>query len=1191
MKSKSIIVLFASITVLGLMHCRSAQRSDAVERETPANVDPAKLAKSRELIRQGNLAVVQKQYSRALDLANQSIQVLPLFEGYYLKGLALSRAGKESEALEAFEQAESINPTDQQLLLTSGLLYDSLNQPEKAQEKYLKLTEAYPNDPVYWYRAGVGYKNLGELDKAYEYLKKSLKDDFEHIDQAYLQLGDVCLEQKKYEESDKYFALAGKKNPKMEEANTGRNASQSARLMDQGNELLKAGKVTEAIAIFQKAVDTSPKSAAPKFLLGNAYLQNNEPAKALKYTEEGIKLSPDSVSGRIIHATALRKNGKTLQARKVLEEGLERNPEEIELINQLGLACRDAGDIKCALVQFEKALKMKPDHYPSRLNAFYTYIDARRYDEAERHLSALEKLSMPEKEKEQARTYFKLARYLGTGDRYFEKNEFYRAVLEYQKALKVDSKSTAALNSLGRTELLRRRFGVAENHYKKALKVDSENVQALEGLLRLYTQVGNAAARRNIQIRLEKLSQTNPEAAVAFGRIYEDDQKWKEAENHYERLLKRYPEHELVRRRLSYVVYRQALEANRRNDPNTALRLIARSEKLDPNLPGLTSAKEVIQDNKKHARFLPELERAEDTYQSGRFARAEVLFRNLHAKWPRPAFLVRIADSLIQQGKEQEGFRLLEKAAAENPSSTEVREAMYANFIRAGRADEAKKGFQGIVDSKEDAYYSHYKLGIIHLMNDDPEEAFDSFQTSLIYRPDFIPARLARGVALYEQGKQSESEKDFKEALKYDTFGKELARLNLALIDLNSNEEARARKSLEDMVRMYPNFSDPHYHLSFLDFESGNYRQALNHIDRAIELETTAEYHKARARILEKMPGQRVALEKTYRTILQDFPSLPDKDREEVRQKLARLSNGQARALSPMALPAVDPVKVVRHRDMIIYIEKTRVVAARLGSESPVYTRRFDAPIMDGLQDYWIYVAFRNRIISLDPVTGETVDQWDMPEVCRLLGADGQVAAITGKGCGPGKELELKALGNTADERILSPRDYKGKEQGTFFYANGFYHSRSSGGKTTITRISFEGESRSEVHGISDVISIKIHDGELLVAHSKGVLFLDPEDLDESASVAMKLDWLEVENGTIYAMSGTNLHQLDSGDIVKTIKLSVAARPGRSIHALPENKLMYIGVDGTLRLIDGSGKLLWQENPGKFDSRLLSVYY
>tara|TARA_Y100001937_G_scaffold1217_3_gene1536 strand:+ start:55072 stop:58647 length:3576 start_codon:yes stop_codon:yes gene_type:complete len=1191
MNTRFITALILLSASLWLFNCKTAQRSDAVERETPANVDPAKLSKSRELIRQGNLAVVQKQYKKAQDLAEQSIQVLPLFEGYYLKGLALSRAGEEAQALEAFEKAEELNPTDQQLLLTSGLLYDSMDQPEKAQEKYLKLTQTYPNEPVYWYRAGVGFKNLGELDKAYEYLKRSVSDDFEHIDQAYLQLGDVCLEQKKYEESEKYFALAGKANPKMEEADTGKNASQSARFMDQGNQALEKGDVPAAIQAFQKAVNFSPQSAAPRFLLGKAYLQSGENDKALASTTEGIKLSPDSVSGRIIHATALRKNGKTLQARKVLEVGLEKDPEQIELLNQLGLACRDAGDNKCALVQFEKALKIKPEHYPSRLNAFYTYIDARRYDEAERHLKALEGLKMPEEEKETARTYFKLARFLGTGDKYFEKNEFYRAVLEYQKALKVDPKSTAALNSLGRTELLRRRFGVAEKHYQQALKSDPGNVQAMEGLLRLYSQTGNAVAKRNMQVKLEKLSQSNPEAAVAFGRLYEDDQEWQKARDHYEKLLKRFPEHELVRRRLAYVIYRQALDKNRQNNPNAALQLIAKAESLDKDLPGLANAREIIEDNKKNARYLPELERAEDTYQSGRFARAERMFRDLHAKWPRPAFLVRIADSLIQQGKEQEGFRLLEKAAAENPSSMEVREAMYANFIRAGRADEAEKGFKSIVDSQEDAYYSHYKLGIIHLMEDDPEDAFDSFQTALIYRPDFIPARLARGVALYEQGKQQESEKDFKEALKFDNFGKELARLNLALIDLNANEVGRARKSLEEMVKMYPSFSDPHYHLSYLDYEDGRYTQALNHINKAIELETTVQYHKAKARILEKMPGQRVALEKTYRTLLQDFPALEDEDRKDIRQKLARLSSGESRTLSPMEMPAVEPIKVIRHRDLVIYIEKTRIVAARLGSESPAYVKKFDAPVMDGTQDYWIYIALRNKIISMDPSTGETVDVWEMENVCRLLGADGDLAAVTGQACGAGKETELKMLGLTAEERILSPRNFKAPAGGTYFYANGFYHTATAGNSTTVTKVSFDGESLKKTHPVGAVKALNHQDGSLLLAHAKGVLVLDADDLESSSSLDMTVDWMDGDSDQVFLMSGQKLHVIKAGDIESSFTLPVAARPGKSVHALPESRLIYIGKDGILRLIDEKGKVLWKENPGKFDSRLLSVYY
>ncbi|MCB1171132.1 MAG: tetratricopeptide repeat protein, partial [Leptospiraceae bacterium] len=1043
---------------------------------------------------------------------------------------------------------------------------------------------------VYWYRAGIGFKNLGKLDKAYEYLKRSVRDDFEHVDQAYLQLGDVCLEQKKYEESDKYFALAGQKNPKMDEAKSGQNASQSARLMDQGNALLKKGDVDGAIAKFKQAVQISPNSGAPRFLLGNAYLQKGDGKAALEQTSRGIELNPDSVSGRILHANALRKTGQTLQARKVLQVGLEQHPEQVELINALGLACRDAGDTKCALVQFEKALKIKPEHYPSRLNAFYTYIDARRYDEAERQLNALEKLSMPEEEKARARTYFQLARYLGTGDRYFEKNEFYRAVLEYQKALKVDGKSTAALNSLGRTELLRNRFGVAENYYKKALAIDGENVQSLEGLLRLYTRTGNGRALRQIQGKLEALSKTNPEAAVAFGRLYEDDEQWSKAQKHYESLLARHPEHELIRRRLAYVIYRQALEENRKNNPDAALKLLSRAEKMDSELPGLASAKDVILDNKKHARYLPELERAEQVYQSGRFAQAEKSFRALYAKWPRPAFLVRIADSLIQQGKEQEGFRLLEKAARENPSSVEVREAMYANFIRAGRTDEAEKGFETIVRSQEDAYYSHYKLGIIHLMNDDLDDAFDSFQTALIYRPDFIPARLARGVALYEQGKAGESEKDFQEALKYDTFGKELAKLNLALIDLNSNKEDRARKSLEEILRIYPRFSDPYYHLSYMDYEKGKFDSALKYINRAIDLEKNEQYYLARARILEKMPGQRVALEKTYRDLIQEFPSLDEKIRSEVRTKLSKLSSGQARALSPLEMPAVDPIRIFRHRNLIIYLEKGRLIAAQMGSESPEYIRNLPAPAVDGLQDYWIYVASRNGIMSIDPLTGETVDVWEMPGVCRLIGGGGQVAAVTGS-CTTGKETELKLLGETAEQRIISPRNYSVNSGGTFYFADGFYHIATSGKSSTVTRLVDDGENMSRTLDIAGIKDLKRGSSSLVLSTSTGLVFLDPDDLEISETIKMPVRRLIQQKDRIVAVEDAKMHVLSDGGVERTVTLPVPSANEAGIHLLDGGELLYVGKDGALRMLDTSGKVVWKENPGKFDSRLLSVYY
>ncbi|MCB1167234.1 MAG: hypothetical protein KDK33_13820, partial [Leptospiraceae bacterium] len=415
-------------------------------------------------------------------------------------------------------------------------------------------------------------------------------------------------------------------------------------------------------------------------------------------------------------------------------------------------------------------------------------------------------------------------------------------------------------------------------------------------------------------------------------------------------------------------------------------------------------------------------------------------------------------------------------------------------------------------------------------------------------------------------------------------------RLNLALIDLNENKSAQARKSLEEIARLYPRFSDPHYHLAFLDYEGGNYRGALSHIDRAIELEKTSEYYLARARILEKIPGKTAQLQETYRSLLQDFPNLSASDREQVRTKMSRLANGDARALSPLEMPAVDPVRVFRHRDLIIYQEKNRIVAAKIGSERPQYIQTFSGPIMDSNQSYWVYVALRNEVITLDPTTGEIVDRWEIANVCRLLGDLGDMAVVTGS-CGTGKESALKHLGKSAEDRLLSPRDFNAVSPGTFYYAGGFYQAAKTGNAQTMTRINWEGESVKAMLPVTSIIGLERQDSALVLATADALLVLDPDTLEVDKRTKMAVRSLEKTDNHLFIASGNELHQWKDGKLSAAIRLPAPVRDGQTIHAIGDDRILYIGTDGALRLLDTTGKVLWKENPGKFDSRLLSVYY
>ncbi|MEQ9366013.1 MAG: tetratricopeptide repeat protein, partial [Leptospirales bacterium] len=169
-----------------------ARMSSAQSEDLSQIKDPVQYRKAREMVNAANRLYLRKRYPEALKLARESIAVHETFEGYYLIGTVLYQQNKTSESLEAYLKSEEINPKDQQLLLTLGTVHTALGDLNEAQTRYSRLHETYPNDPVYAYKVGTTYKNLREYEKADVYLKKADVKGFKHLDQVYIQLGDVA---------------------------------------------------------------------------------------------------------------------------------------------------------------------------------------------------------------------------------------------------------------------------------------------------------------------------------------------------------------------------------------------------------------------------------------------------------------------------------------------------------------------------------------------------------------------------------------------------------------------------------------------------------------------------------------------------------------------------------------------------------------------------------------------------------------------------------------------------------------------------------------------------------------------------------------------------------------------------------------------------------------------------------------
>lgn len=77
----------------------------------------------------------------------------------------------------------------------------------------------------------------------------------------------------------------------------------------------------------------------------------------------------------------------------------------------------------------------------------------------------------------------------------------------------------------------------------------------------------------------------------------------------------------------------------------------------------------------------------------------------------------------------------------------------------------------------------------------------------------------------------------------------------LSYTQLNREEYEEAEANLKEALALRPDFHEAHYNLAILYYELGDWEDALESIDRAVELEENSEYEELRTEILNNTPN------------------------------------------------------------------------------------------------------------------------------------------------------------------------------------------------------------------------------------------------------------------------------------------------------------------------------------------------
>jgi tetratricopeptide (TPR) repeat protein len=142
----------------------------------------------------------------------------------------------------------------------------------------------------------------------------------------------------------------------LEELKTGEKA-----WTDLGDEWLKAGRVTDAARLLEKAVRTYPKSDRAMFFLGRARLRLGDVAGAEAILAQAVALAPDSVEAQMQLGIVRLSRGQVKAAQPCFRAAIRTKPNLSQAWYNLGLTLGGEVERPECIAAFREAIRLKPD--------------------------------------------------------------------------------------------------------------------------------------------------------------------------------------------------------------------------------------------------------------------------------------------------------------------------------------------------------------------------------------------------------------------------------------------------------------------------------------------------------------------------------------------------------------------------------------------------------------------------------------------------------------------------------------------------------------------------------------------------------------------------------------------------------------------------------------------------------------
>ena len=325
-------------------------------------------------------------YRNALALAPKD------FRWAYLLGRLLESQGDLRQAVERYQQAAAIQPDDLPALLHLAQAQLSLNRPNLAEPLFREAVSRDPYPSSASALVGMGNISLSRNDPeaAIEYFETAVSMQPEAnsihypLAMAYRQIGDL-------EKAREHLRKRGTRTPEypdplMEELRQLRTGKQL--FWSQGTVALSEGRFADAVEAFRNMVAADPEEPIAHMDLGTALLQLGDVSGAFDKYQESLRLS--SGNPRLHYNLGL-----VYTLRKAYPKALEHYRNAVVLdpgfenahFNAANLLMR-LGNMEQAGRHYRKVNELNPSHAFARFMQAMTLVRLGRFQAARTHLES-----------------------------------------------------------------------------------------------------------------------------------------------------------------------------------------------------------------------------------------------------------------------------------------------------------------------------------------------------------------------------------------------------------------------------------------------------------------------------------------------------------------------------------------------------------------------------------------------------------------------------------------------------------------------------------------------------------------------------------------------------------------------------------------------------------------------------------